>query len=102
MSKVIALVVAASFAWASAVAVDTFHAEGVVDAVKGKDNKLTITHGPITGLMGGMTMDFVVLDPSMLDDVKVGTTLRFTLTKDSRGNVVITDLEPVSTATPKK
>ena len=99
MSKVIALVVVASLAWVSVFAANTFSAEGVVNAVKGKDNKVTITHGPITGLMGGMTMDFAVLDPSMLDNVKVGNTIRFTLTKDGRGNVVITDLEPVSTTT---
>lgn len=98
MSKVIALVVGASLAWASALAADTFNAEGVVNAVKAKENKLTITHGPINGLMGGMTMDFNVLDPSMLDNVRAGSKIRFILIKDSQGNLVVSDLESVTTA----
>ncbi len=98
MSRVIALAIAASFAWASVLAADTFSAEGVVNAVKTKENKLNITHGAVPGLMGGMTMDFSVLDPAMLDNVKAGSKIRFTLTKDSQGHLVVSDLEPATTA----
>ena len=85
-----------------ALAVNTFNAEGVVNNVKTKEKKLTITHGPVDGLMEGMTMDFAVLDPLMLDAVKVGNPIKFTLTKDNSGNLVITNLEPLATSTPRK
>ena len=32
--------------------------EGTVNEVKAKAGKLNITHGPIEGVMGAMTMDF--------------------------------------------
>lgn len=41
-------------------------------------------------------MDFMMLDPLMLEDVKVGSKIKFTLTKDDRGNLIVTDLEKVS------
>ena len=46
MLKVIALVVGASLAWASAWAGDTFDAEGVVNAVKSKENKRELMPAP--------------------------------------------------------
>jgi len=102
MSRVVSLAIVATFAWTSASAADTYRAEGVVNAVKNKENKLNITHGPVVGLMAGMTMDFAVLDPVMLDDVKTGSNIKFTLTKDSRGNLVISDLEQVSVTSARK
>jgi len=102
MLKVISFVIAAACAWTSGWAADSFKAEGVVNAVKSNEHKLNITHGPVVGLMSGMTMDFSVLDPAMLDDVKTGSNIRFSLTKDSRGNLVITDLERVSAVSMRK
>ena len=96
MSKGLAWVIAAAFTWTTIVAADTFSAEGVVNAVKNKENKLNITHGPVVGLMSGMTMDFAVVDPSMLDLVKAGSKIRFTLSRDSVGNLVVIDLEQVA------
>lgn len=85
-----------------ALAADDFSAEGTVNSVKTKDNKLNITHGPVKGLMDSMTMDFAVLDPAMLEEVKSGSKIKFTITKDKSGNFVITDLEPLTTTSAKK
>lgn len=100
MARLIALEVAALLVLTPALAADTFNAQGVVNNVKDKENKLNITHGPVIGLMAGMTMDFAVVDPVLLNDVKVGSQVKFTLTKDSRGNLVITGIEPVSASAP--
>ncbi len=70
-----------------------FTAEGTVNAVKSSSQKLTISHGPIKGLMGAMKMDFKVADPAMLGDVGIGSKIKFTLTEDSKGTLTITDLE---------
>lgn len=67
--------------------------EGTVNEVKTKAGKLNITHGPIEGVMGAMTMDFEVVDPSMTDDVKKGDKIRFVVEKANGGRFVITDLE---------
>lgn len=103
MLKIIASGIAALFVLASVSVADaTFSGEGVVNAIKSKEQKLTITHGPIAGLMEGMTMDFAVMDPLMLNEVKAGSKIKFTLSKDSRGNLLVTDLEQVTTTSVKK
>ena len=81
---------------------DDYSTEGTVNAVKTKERKLNITHGPVKGLMDGMTMDFPVLDPAMLEEVKPGMKIKFVLTKDKSGNLVVTDLEPITASAPKK
>jgi len=70
-------------------------AEGVVNKVKISAQKISVTHGPIEGLgMAAMTMDFNVYDPAMLEDVKAGQKIAFTV--EAQGsNYVITDLEVV-------
>jgi|GEM_PF-1072533 len=69
-------------------------AEGVVKKIKTSDKKLTISHGPIKSLgMDGMTMDFAVYDPSMLDEVEEGHKISFVLEEDKSGNLVIMELE---------
>lgn len=69
-------------------------AEGTINKVKASDEKLNITHGPITGLgMDGMTMDFAVVDPSMMDDVAAGDKVKFTVEEAAGGNYVITDIQ---------
>jgi Cu/Ag efflux protein CusF len=67
--------------------------EGVVNKIKETDKKLNITHGPIKGVMGGMTMDFTVADPAMLDEVSAGSKIRFVVEKDKSGDFVVTDLQ---------
>ena len=65
---------------------------GTINKIKAGDEKLNITHGPISGLMGAMTMDFNVMDPSMLSDVKEGDKIKFTV-EETSGNFVITDIQ---------
>lgn len=102
MLKISALGILALVAPASIPAAENFKAEGVVNAIKSNEQKLNITHGPVAGLMSGMTMDFTVQDPLLLNEVKPGSKISFTLTKDGRGNIIITDLEPILTTTTKK
>jgi Cu/Ag efflux protein CusF len=73
---------------------DQHEAEGVVKKIKSSDKKLTISHGPIKTLgMDGMTMDFAVYDPAMLDEVQEGHKISFVLEEDKSGNLVIMELE---------
>lgn len=88
--KVSALLLGLSLVSFSAMA-EEYAGEGTVNAIKGK--KLSITHGPIKGLMDGMTMDFAVADPAMIEEVAAGNKIKFTLEKDKTGNLIISDLE---------
>jgi Cu/Ag efflux protein CusF len=75
-------------------------AKGVVKAIKAADNKLTISHGPIKTLgMDGMTMDFVVSDPGMLEVVQQGHAVSFVIEVDKKGNFIIIDIEDQGMAT---
>lgn len=51
--------------------------------IKSKE-MLNISHGPIKGLMKAMTMNFKVSDPAMLDDVKPGETISFSVEKGAK------------------
>ena len=78
----------------SVMAGDSHEAEGVVKKIKSSDKKLTISHGPIKSMgMAGMTMDFKVYDPAMLDEVKEGHMVSFVLEEDKSGNFVIMEIE---------
>ena len=73
---------------------DEHKVEGVIKAIKADSNKLTISHGPIKSMgMDGMTMDFTVSDPGMLEVVKEGQKVSFMIEVDSKGNFIITDIE---------
>ena len=77
-----------------AIAGDEHKAEGVIKAIKAGSNKLTISHGPIKSMgMDGMTMDFIVSDPGMLEVVKEGQNVSFMIEVDKKGNFIITDIE---------
>lgn len=79
---------------ASSFAGDQHKVDGVVKAIKSADKKITVKHGPIEGLgMAGMTMDFKVYDPSMLDEVKEGNKISMMIEQDKDGNFVIMELE---------
>jgi len=70
---------------------------GTINEVKTTEEKLNITHGPIPGVMDtGMTMDFVVMDPAMIDAVKKGDKVKFTVEEQDGGRFVITDLEVIA------
>lgn len=69
-------------------------AQGVVKKIKNDSKKISISHGPIKSLgMDGMTMDFAVYDPAMLEEVEEGHQISFVLEKDQSGNLVIMELE---------
>lgn len=95
MSKLFRAVGLGLLAVSFAVTAEDFPGEGTVNAVKSKEKKLTISHGPIKGLMDAMTMDFPVTDPAMLDEVKQGSKIKFILTKEKDGKLIISDLEPI-------
>lgn len=83
-----------SAAWA-----DGASAKGVINEIKMDGHKLNISHGPISDLgMGAMTMDFKVMDPAMLNEVKKGHEVAFVLEKDKSGNFVITEIEDMGMA----
>ena len=67
--------------------------EGSVRKVDKAAGKLTIAHGPLTNLnMPAMTMAFRVADAAMLDKVKAGDKIRFTVERVD-GVFTVTALE---------
>lgn len=53
---------------------------------------LFVTHEPIPGLMGSMTMGFRTENPRLLQGLEAGDTIVFTL-KESNGQLVVVGLE---------
>lgn len=71
-------------------------ADGEVRKIDLSAKKITLKHGEIKNLdMPPMTMVFQVKDPSMLDKVKVGDKVRFTV-ESANGAMTILTLEPAS------
>ncbi|TAH44659.1 MAG: copper-binding protein [Betaproteobacteria bacterium] len=69
------------------------YAEGTVKKVDKAAGKLTIAHGPLETLaMPAMTMVFRAADPAMLEQVKAGDKIRFTVDKIG-GALTVTALE---------
>lgn len=96
MKKLIIAVVTvfALVGFGAVTAADQHEAEGVVKKINSESKKLTISHGPIKSMgMDGMTMDFAVYDPSMLNEVQEGHKISFVLEEDKSGNLVIMELE---------
>lgn len=68
-------------------------AEGVVRKVDKDAGKITIRHGPISGLdMPAMSMVFRAKEPALLDKVKVGDKIRFGVLQD-KGALFVTGIE---------
>jgi Cu(I)/Ag(I) efflux system protein CusF len=66
---------------------------GEVKKIDREAQKITLKHGEIKNMdMPGMTMVFRVQDPSMLDKVKVGDKVKFSVEK-REGAMVLTALE---------
>jgi Cu/Ag efflux protein CusF len=69
--------------------------DGEIRKVDKAGGKLTIKHGEIKQMnMPPMTMMFPVKDKALLDKVKEGDKVLFTLAADG-GNMVVTSVEPV-------
>ena len=70
--------------------------EGEVRKVDKDAGKVTLKHGPIPTLeMPAMTMVFRAKDPSTLDSLKVGDTLKFKAEKID-GSLTIVEFKPAS------
>jgi Cu/Ag efflux protein CusF len=68
------------------------HGTGVVRAGLGDIGILVITHGEIAGYMPPMTMGFRTTSPKILDSVKPGDAVRFTL-RGTPPNLAITAID---------
>lgn len=65
----------------------------VVKDVDEKNSRVTLAHDPVPTLdWPAMTMGFSVADKVLLKDLKAGTKIRFTFTKQN-GSYVITEIE---------
>ncbi len=70
-------------------------AEGEVRKIDMGAKKITLKHGEIKSLdMPPMTMVFQVKDPAMLEKVKVGDKVQFTV-ENASGAMTVLTLEPV-------
>lgn len=68
-------------------------ADGVVRKIDKENSKITIKHEEIKSLdMPPMTMVFQVRNTALLDKVKVGEAVKFTVVQDG-GKLVVTDLK---------
>ena len=68
-----------------------YYGAGAVEAIDRDRGTIKINHGDIKGHMEAMSMDFHVRDKSLLDQVKVGDPVNFTL-EERAGIVVITEI----------
>ena len=85
----------------AAQAAEEFTEEGTVNAVNFKEQKLNITLGVIKDLTGETTRDFGVQDPGMLEEVRAGNKIKFSVSQEAGGALVITDFEVVAAPGPK-
>ena len=75
-------------------AAEEHNAKGKINSIDRSTKTLNISHEAIKSMgMSAMTMDFRVVDPAMLDEVKAGQVINFVVTTDRRGRFVVLDLE---------
>jgi Cu/Ag efflux protein CusF len=67
--------------------------EGIVRAVDVAAGNLTLDHGTIPGMMDAMRMDFHVADPTWLEGLEPGDTVRFEVVEEAGGHYTLTRLE---------
>lgn len=72
----------------------TFVGEGKVIAVVPGSNQLVVNHGPIKGLMDAMTMGYQVEPAALLEGLKAGDNIRFTIDANKKAIVKIDKLQP--------
>jgi Cu(I)/Ag(I) efflux system protein CusF len=69
--------------------------QGEVRRIAKEQNKITLRHGEIRALdMPAMTMVFTVRDADLLDKVKVGDKVQFSVEKTPEGVFLVTALQP--------
>jgi Cu(I)/Ag(I) efflux system membrane fusion protein len=69
-------------------------ATGTLDAIDAKSGSVTVTHGPVASLKWpGMTMDFVLANPSLVEKAKPGSAISIEFVERKPGEWVITKLD---------
>ena len=69
-------------------------ATGTLDAIDARAGSVTVTHGPVASLKWpGMTMDFVLANPALMQKVKPGSPIAIEFVERKPGEWVITKLE---------
>jgi Cu/Ag efflux protein CusF len=63
--------------------------KGIVRGVVSEENLVVITHEPIPGVMGAMTMGFRVSQPSLMQGMEAGDQVEFTLVATDTGLIVV-------------
>jgi mono/diheme cytochrome c family protein len=58
--------------------------EGTVIALRPEKQQIVVEHGAITGFMEAMTMGYRIVSLALLDEVKPGDKVRFTIDTDAR------------------
>jgi Cu/Ag efflux protein CusF len=66
--------------------------EGKVIAVVPNNNQLVLEHGPIQSFMDAMTMGYSIESPSLLEGLKAGDRVRFTIDVEKKTIVKIEKL----------
>lgn len=66
---------------------------GVVKAMSAKDSTVTLDHNTIAGVMDAMAMQYRVDKPDMLNGLKVGDSVDFTLQDRGEGNYVVSAIK---------
>jgi Cu/Ag efflux protein CusF len=67
--------------------------EGKVVAVVPGSNQLVVDHKEIKGFMDAMTMGYRIDPPSLLEGVKAGDTIRFTIDKQQKAIIKLEKLQ---------
>ena len=68
--------------------------EGKVIAVVPASSEIVLTHGEIKGFMDAMTMGYPTQPPSLLEGVKAGDTVRFTIDTEEKAIVKLEKVRP--------
>lgn len=77
-----------------------YPATGVVALINKKEGWIEINHDEIKDLMPAMQMEFWVKDRSLLDKVKAGDRVDFTVVETKKGEYLTEIKRSSSTATP--
>lgn len=73
--------------------------QGVLEAIRA-DGSVSITHQPVKALgWPGMTMDFVLANPALIEGIKTGDAITFEIVARKPGEWVITKLQAATPAT---
>jgi len=68
---------------------------GVIKEIDPKHTSAVIDHNNIPGIMDAMAMNYKVDRPDLLEDVKVGDSIAFTLQDRGEGNFVVTTVTKI-------